>query len=137
MVSPVLKERQKRHFFPHFGFAFKPRSTNVKVMFVDLTNDVKVEVHNQDYTSWNSWEYYFKDLGEVDFLTTAWSDDTTELEWQIVLLFDVGGSGSISIDNIGPCALDEIFFPGSSVTANRVSSCFWMGVSYYTKYIVT
>jgi hypothetical protein len=49
-----------------------------------------------------NWQYFFKNLTEVTFLSDAWNDvSEPELFWQIVLLFDVCSGGSVSIDNIG------------------------------------
>ena len=105
LLSPILREKGKRWFDPHFGFAYKPIDTNVKIIFVsDIggTNTQEI-VFNQTFNSIdNNWQYFFKNLSEVDFLHDAWSDiSQPELLWQIILLFDVSDGGSISVDNIG------------------------------------
>lgn len=130
LISPSIREFGKRYFYPHFGFAYKAINANVKVFFVETSSGTQVEALNKDHSAVdNNWHYFFKDLSQVPFLQALW-DAETEGYWQIVLVFQVSAGGSISVDNIGPCALDEVFFPGSSLTAKRVSSCYWMGVMW-------
>lgn len=129
LISPSIREFGPRYFYPHFGFNYKAIDATVKVIFVETSSGTQVEALNKAHSAVdNNWHYFFKDLSEVTFLQTLW-DAGTEGYWQIVLVFEVSAGGSISVDNIGPCALDEVFFPGSSTSAKRVSSCYWMGVT--------
>ena len=98
LSSPIQREEGPRMFYPHFGFAYKAVNTNVKVIlrssaFKIVDFEVTKPLTNTD------WEYYFKDLSTTP-LGTVWAG-TSEYFWQIVLLFDVGTGGSISIDNMG------------------------------------
>ena len=105
LMSPILHEKGKRWFYPHFGFAYKAINAKVKVIFVsDVGGDNSQSVLlDQSYNDYNTnWEYFFKNLSDVDFLNEAWSDNNEpELIWQIALLFEVSTGGSISVDNIG------------------------------------
>ena len=104
-VSPLLREKGKRWFYPHFGFAYKAINANVRVILVsDIggSNTQTVELNEMSNDLNTNWQYFFKNLTEVTFLSDAWNDATEpELFWQIVLLFDVCSGGSVSIDNIG------------------------------------
>ena len=104
-VSPLLREKGKRWFYPHFGFAYKTINANIRVILVsDIggSNTQTVELNEMSNDLNTNWQYFFKNLTEVTFLSDAWNDATEpELFWQIVLLFDVCSGGSVSIDNIG------------------------------------
>ena len=104
-VSPLLREKGKRWFYPHFGFAYKTINANVRVILVsDIggSNTQTVELNEMSNGLNTNWQYFFKNLTEVTFLSDAWNDASEpELFWQIVLLFDVCSGGSVSIDNIG------------------------------------
>ena len=105
MVSPIQREKGKRWFYPHFGFAYKPINTNVQVVFVSDIDGMKSQtvLLDKSFNAQNTnWHYFFKNLNDVDFLNDIWTDGTKpELLWQIVLLFEVYQGGSISVDNIG------------------------------------
>ena len=130
LSSQVLTETGKRHFYPHFGFAYKVLFGSVKVVIAKADLSEQVEVLNKVYNQpeFNDWQYFFKDLSQVAFLQDAW-DSGTETDWLILIMFENRAGGVITVDNMGPCALEEIFFPGSVLHTKRVSSCFWMGVS--------
>ena len=104
-MSPLLREKGKRWFYPHFGFAYKTINANVRVILVsDIggSNTQTIELNEKSNDLNTNWQYFFKNLTEVTFLSDAWNDATeSELFWQIVLLFDVCSGGSVSIDNIG------------------------------------
>jgi hypothetical protein len=105
LMSPILHEKGKRWFYPHFGFAYKAINAKVKVIFVsDIGGDNSQTILlDQSYNEHNTnWEYFFKNLSDVDFLNVAWSDDNEpESLWQIILLFEVSTGGFVSVDNIG------------------------------------
>ena len=104
-MSPLLREKGKRWFYPHFGFTYKAINANVRVILVsDIggSNTQTIELNEMSNDLNTNWQYFFKNLTEVTFLSDAWNDaNEPELFWQIVLLFDVCSGGSVSIDNIG------------------------------------
>ena len=105
LVSPIQREKGKRWFYPHFGFAYKPINTNVQVVLVSDIDGMKSHtvLLDKSFNAQNTnWHYFFKNLNDVDFLFDTWTDSAKpELLWQIVLLFEVSPGGSISVDNIG------------------------------------
>ena len=62
LMSPILHEKGKRWFYPHFGFAYKAINAKVKVIFVsDVGGDNSQSVLlDQSYNEHNTnWEYFF------------------------------------------------------------------------------
>ena len=71
LISPILRESGKRWFYPHFGFAYKAISTNVKIVFVsDIGgSDSKTVIMDESFNDLNTnWKYFFKNLSDVSFL---------------------------------------------------------------------
>ena len=46
--------------------------------------------------------------------------------FQIELMFDVQAGGVVEIDNLGPCSLNEVFFPYVSSSNKGIGSCFML-----------
>ena len=101
LTSPPLREEGKRPLHSYFGFAYKAMDARVRVLFV--SGGQKTIIFDDDNTVTNTdWEYFFKDLSEIDVLNGIWQSTSNVLEeWRLVLLFNVRAGGSISIDNIG------------------------------------
>ena len=70
---------------------------------MDHSSSSNLVVLNKTLDARNTnWQYFFKNLSQVPFLNDAWMDVTEpEIQWQILLLFEVSIGGSISIDNLG------------------------------------
>ena len=43
---------------------------------------------------------------------------------KIVIHFHVDYHGEFSIDNIGPCSMDEVYFPAREGTGEQIGSCY-------------
>ena len=118
-------------FDPFFGFAYKAKNTNIKVSIFkkdDLSNpevilDKFVDKIENEVVS-EGWTYFSKNLSEVAILKTAWDDSATEFKWRILVELNVRYHGEFALDNFGPCAMDEIFFPRSENSNQGIGSCY-------------
>ena len=123
LVSPILREFGPRQHHPHFGFVYRGDHGQMKVIFIEDQDPTKKHEIFSTQLEANVWTYFSKNLSEVEFIQNAWYDTPTEpKEWQIVLEFIVEQSGNIAIDNLGPCALEEVFFPSES--GKMIGSCY-------------
>ena len=121
LLSPVLREFGPRQHHPQFGFVFRGNKASLKVTFIEDPSNTH-EIYSANLEA-NVWTYFSKNLSEVDFIQKAWYDTPTEpKEWHILLEFNVEPSGTIAIDNLGPCALEEVFFP--SEPGKMIGSCY-------------
>ena len=48
----------------------------------------------------------------------------TEFKWRILVELNVRYHGEFALDNFGPCAMDEIFFPRSENSNQGIGSCY-------------
>ena len=92
MVSAIQVEEGPRLFDTTFGFFYKAKNTNIKVVFVEKASntqhvqfDMLENPLNNEIDTTSSWKYFSKNLSDVSFLTTAWSANT-KLEWQVIFL---------------------------------------------------
>ena len=90
MVSAIQVEEGPRLFDTTFGFFYKAKNTNIKVVFVEKASntqhvqfDMLENPPNNEIDTTSSWKYFSKNLSDVSFLTTAWSANT-KLEWQVI-----------------------------------------------------
>ena len=68
LLSPVIREEGKRYFHPHFGFAYKAVNAKVSVYYIGLGSSFLDFEYFYEETNTN-WQYYFKDLSQVSFLS--------------------------------------------------------------------
>ena len=123
LASPILREFGPRQHHPHFGFVYRGYNGKLKVILIEDQDPTKKHEIFSTNLEANVWTYFSKNLSEVEFIQKAWYDAPTEpKEWQIVLEFTVEQSGNIAIDNLGPCALEEVVFPSKS--AKMIGSCY-------------
>ena len=73
---------------PIFGFYYRAKRTRVKVIFLETSTNTQHEIMNKDINTANDeietaneWKYFFKNISEVSFISTAW-ETTDEMEWQ-------------------------------------------------------
>merc|ERR1719367_510018 len=92
-----------------------------------LTDEIETE---------NKWKYFFKNITEESFISSAWAG-STEVEWQILLVFETGSQGAIVIDNIGPCSFDEVFFPYAFDSAKVFGACHAIKFNGKSRYLET
>ena len=125
LVSPILLEDGPRPFFPQFGFAMRGKKVITNVYFVEIESGTKHTIFTEDRDAerLKQWDYFTFNLTEVSFLKSAW-DAGTKLEWRIVLHFEVKSDGMVSIDQLGPCALEEVYFPEDASSGKMIGSCF-------------
>ena len=83
LVSAIQVEEGPRLFYPHFGFFYKAKNTNVKVIFAETASGTKHEIKNSLENDFY-WKSFSKNLSDVSFLNTAWGG-STKLEWQVCL----------------------------------------------------
>ena len=125
LVSPILLEDGPRPFFPQFGFAMRGKKVITNVYFVKIGTGNKNTIFTEDRDTERNkqWDYFTFNLTEVSFLKNAW-DAGTKLEWRIVVHFEVKSGGMVSIDQFGPCALEEVYFPEDDSSGKMIGSCF-------------
>ena len=89
LISPIQIEKGPRLLFPHFGFHYRAKNTRVKVIFIETSSNTQhdimnsmVNTLNDEIESENEWRYFFKNITEESFISTAWSG-TSEVEWQV------------------------------------------------------
>ena len=125
LVSPILREFGPRQHNPHFGFVYRGNKASLKVLFLEDSDPSKPHEVFASNLEANVWTYFGKNLSEIDFIKSAWYDNPTDVkEWQIVLQFQVEVSGNVAIDNLGPCSLEEVFFPSASNSGKMIGSCY-------------
>ena len=134
LVSPILRESGPRQHDPHFGFVFRGDKSQIKVSIVENLDVTKVHLIFELDVEANIWTYYGKNLSEVQFIKDSWSQASVT-QWQIVMEFIVDVSGNIAIDNLGPCALEEVFFPRSPSSGKMIGSCYRIEVIFQWKMI--
>ena len=93
LVSSIQLEKGTRLLFPHFGFHYRAKNTRVKVIFVETAANTQHEVMNtmvntlndeiENGNDGNEWKYFFKNITEESFISTAWSG-SSEVEWQVI-----------------------------------------------------
>ena len=90
LVSAIQLEEGPRLFDTTFGFFYKAKNTNIKVVFVEKASntqhvqfDMLENPPNNEIDTTSSWKYFSKNLSDVSFLTTAWGANT-KLEWQVI-----------------------------------------------------
>ena len=83
-------EKGARLLFPHFGFHYRAKNTRVKVIFVETASNTQHEVMNEmvntlndEIDNANEWKYFFKNITEENFISTAWAG-SSEVEWQVI-----------------------------------------------------
>ena len=88
LVSSVQIEKGNRIMSPIFGFYYRAKRTRVKVIFLETSTNTQHEIMNKDINTANDeietaneWKYFFKNISEVNFISTAWGT-TDEMEWQ-------------------------------------------------------
>ena len=130
LTSPEQIENGPRQFYPQFGFALRGKKVKIAVYFVELASLTMHEMYIEDRETrrLKQWDYFTFNLTEVPFLKDAW-DSGTELKWKIVLHFEVKAEGQFSLDNIGPCSFEEIFFPPDANSGKMIGTCFRVQVS--------
>ena len=91
LVSPIQIEKGPRLLFPHFGFHYRAKNTRVKVTFVEVASntehdimDSMINTLDDEIETENEWRYFFKNISEENFISTAWSG-TSEVEWQVIV----------------------------------------------------
>ena len=97
-MSAIQVEEGPRLFDTVFGFYYKAKNTQIKVIFVETASNTQhVQLDLLEYPpssssnlpneidDFSSWKYFSKNLSDVSFLTTAWAADT-RLEWQVFFL---------------------------------------------------
>ena len=89
LVSPIQIEKGPRLLFPHFGFYYRATNTRVKVIFLETASNTQHEIMNtfvntinDEIETENEWKYFFKNISEVDFISTAW-EASEEVQWQV------------------------------------------------------
>ena len=125
LVSPVLIENGPRQFYPQFGFAMRGKKMKLKIYFVAIETLERHIIYSEDRDTQKikMWEYLTFNLTENVYLKAAW-DSGVELKWRIILHFEIKPDGNVAIDNLGPCSLEEIFFPQDSTSGKMIGSCF-------------
>ena len=88
-MSPIQIEKGPRLLFPHFGFYYRATKTRVKIIFLETASNTQHEIMNtfvntinDEIETENEWKYFFKNISEVDFISTAW-EASEEVEWQV------------------------------------------------------
>ena len=107
--------------FMYTGFKIFQTNSGIKLDQVDYVTNITVPM--LDAERLKQWDYFTFNLTEVSFLKSAW-DAGTKLEWRIVLHFEVKSDGMVSIDQFGPCALEEVYFPEDDSSGKMIGSCF-------------
>ena len=89
LVSSVQIEKGNRLMSPIFGFYYRAKRTRVKVIFLETSTNTQHEIMNEEINTANDeietaneWKYFFKNMSEVNFISTAWAA-TDEMEWQV------------------------------------------------------
>ena len=129
LLSRWQHENGPRLFYPMFGFAYNAINTNVKVsLYLDgvstptVVLDKFVDKIQHDIVD-EGWSYFSKNLSDVTFLKDAWAS-STQIKWRILIELNVRYHGQFAIDNLGPCSLDEVFFPRAENSNNGIGSCY-------------
>ena len=93
LVSSMQIEKGNRIMSPIFGFYYRAKRTRVKVIFLETSTNTQHEIMNKDINTANDeietaneWKYFFKNISEVNFISTAWGT-TDELEWQVYHIY--------------------------------------------------
>ena len=93
LVSSVQIEKGNRIMSPIFGFYYRAKRTRVKVIFLETSTNTQYEIMNKDINTANDeietaneWKYFFKNISEVNFISTAWGT-TDEMEWQVYHIY--------------------------------------------------
>ena len=66
-----------------FGFAYKGKSSTVKVVIRQVAPTAATKVVTSLAANFEAWNYFSKNLSDVDFLRTAWSSTSTKAEWMV------------------------------------------------------
>ena len=114
LVSSVQIEKGNRIMSPIFGFYYRAKRTRVKVIFLETSTNTQHEIMNKDINTANDeietaneWKYFFKNISEVNFISTAWGT-TDEMEWQVYHIYkDL--SAAFSIKNINTILKLQLF----------------------------
>ena len=93
LVSSMQIEKGNRIMSPIFGFYYRAKRTRVKVIFLETSTNTQHEIMNKDINTANDeietaneWKYFFKNISEVNFISTAWGT-TDEMEWQVYHIY--------------------------------------------------
>ena len=91
IVSSIQLEKGPRLLFPHFGFHYRAKNTRVRVIFLETASntqhdimDSMVNTLTDEIETENEWKYFFKNITEESFISSAWAG-STEVEWQVNL----------------------------------------------------
>ena len=114
LVSSVQIEKGNRIMSPIFGFYYRAKRTRVKVIFLETSTNTQHEIMNKDINTANDeietaneWKYFFKNISEVNFISTAWGT-TDEMEWQVYHIYK-DFSAAFSIKNINTILKLQLF----------------------------
>eukprot|EP00094_Tigriopus_californicus_P010938 TCALIF_10552-PA protein Name:"Protein of unknown function" AED:0.34 eAED:0.34 QI:0/0.25/0/0.4/1/1/5/0/331 len=121
-------------FSPFFGFYYRGNQAEIGVKYLEETNSMSGQPQTIDILPIRtidfgfSWQYFFFNftkLASFQNLSGADQSPSRYLTFRLIVYTNVKAGGFLDIDNMGPCSIEEFYFPAMDGSPNRIGSCFW------------